>query len=117
MPSHLRNGKDLSFKQLRAAEREAEKRGQQQRASGIAARDSYVKPLSPSNNLGTYNHPVGVSDPTGNVYTASSFGQSRAVDYLSSSGDQQPAGYTFSPAALERLRRSREQHAHGAGGD
>ncbi|PLW49337.1 hypothetical protein PCASD_02723, partial [Puccinia coronata f. sp. avenae] len=58
MPSDLRNGKDLSFEQLRAAER----RKQQQRAAGIAARDSYVEPLSPSDRPGTDGHSAGASN-------------------------------------------------------
>jgi hypothetical protein len=37
MPSHLRNGKDLSFEQLRAAKREAKGRMQQLQAAGIIA--------------------------------------------------------------------------------
>jgi hypothetical protein len=37
--------------------------------------------------------------------------------YPGPSGVQPPVGYTFSPAALERLRRARELHAHEAGRD
>ncbi|PLW31564.1 hypothetical protein PCASD_19103 [Puccinia coronata f. sp. avenae] len=139
MPSHLRNGKDLSFEQLRAAERDAERRRQQQRVAKIVARQSAIEPLSPSDYLGEYDQLPSVGNPNSTSYSLSAVGQTSAVGessvveqhavYPSSVVEQNhivdpnvapcdppSGGYSFSPAALERLRRSREQQfdAHGS---
>jgi hypothetical protein len=121
MPSHLRNGKDHSFEQLRAAEqaakRDAERLRQQQRLAEIASRHSGFE--QPSDRLGQYNRFPSVGDPISAGYPSSSVGQSSAANYYGPSGDQPTVGYTFSPAALERLRQTREQQtdAHGSGRD
>ena len=112
MPSHLRNGKDLSFEQLRTKRRE-----QQQQVAETVARQSSIKPPSTSDHLGINEYPASVSDPTGAVYPPGSDGQRSTAVQLGPSGDQPPVGYTFSPAALERLQRTRELHAHASRGD
>ncbi|PLW56937.1 hypothetical protein PCANC_01227 [Puccinia coronata f. sp. avenae] len=121
MPSHLRNGKDLSFEQLRAAEqaakRDAERVRQQQQLTEIASCHSAVE--QPSDRLGQYNQLPSVSDQVSAGHPPSPVGKSSAADYHSPSGDQPTFGYTFSPAALERLRQTCEQQldVHGSGQD
>ncbi|PLW42074.1 hypothetical protein PCASD_11966 [Puccinia coronata f. sp. avenae] len=89
-----------------------------------ASNSSAPQGSSPEIALSSLSAPVTTSVPTNTLLALatqqamstplSSVGQSRAVDHFDPSGDQRPVSYTFSPAALERLRRSREQHAHGA---
>ncbi|PLW12857.1 hypothetical protein PCASD_19955 [Puccinia coronata f. sp. avenae] len=110
MPSHLRNGKDHSFEQLRAAEQaakqDAERLRQQQQLAEIASRHSAFE--QPSDRLGQYNQFPSVGNPISAGYPSSSVGQSSAANYYSPSGDQPTVGYTFSPAALERLRQTHQ---------
>ncbi|PLW50818.1 hypothetical protein PCANC_14303 [Puccinia coronata f. sp. avenae] len=145
MPSHLRNGKDLSFEQQRAAERAAEletERARQQRklAETSGRQSAFEHPSS------TYQHSP--NKLPSSVNHSCSFEQASAVidssapkfcsaaefpisigyranegpdpaSHRSAAGGYPPVGYTLSPAALERLRRSRElqHHADSPGQD
>ncbi|PLW37200.1 hypothetical protein PCANC_24081 [Puccinia coronata f. sp. avenae] len=68
MPSHLRNGKDLSFEQLHAskiaAERKAERARQQQRLVEIAGRQGASEQPSANNHYGPNELPSSVNCPT-----------------------------------------------------
>ncbi|PLW34460.1 hypothetical protein PCASD_15181 [Puccinia coronata f. sp. avenae] len=59
-------------KQLRAAERETERRKQQQSPRGSSP-ELLVEPLCPSDDLGTDEHPVGVGYPTGDPAALESY--------------------------------------------
>ncbi|PLW32231.1 hypothetical protein PCANC_17995 [Puccinia coronata f. sp. avenae] len=116
MPSHLRNGKDLSFEQSRAAKRAAARDAgriwQQQQLANLASCSSAPELPLPS-AFHSYHKLPNANGP------ASSIRQSRAnnglsapgssIDHPSVLGDQPAAGYTLSPAALEKIRRSGEQ--------
>ncbi|PLW22059.1 hypothetical protein PCASD_19449 [Puccinia coronata f. sp. avenae] len=116
MPSHLRNGKDLLFEQRRAAKRAAARDAgrirQQQQLADLASRSSAPELPLPS-AFHNYHKLPNSNGP------ASSIRQSSANNGLSAPGstidhpsvlrNQPAAGYTLSPAALEKIRRSREQ--------
>ncbi|PLW39116.1 hypothetical protein PCANC_12598 [Puccinia coronata f. sp. avenae] len=135
MPSHLRNGKDLSFEQLHAAqiaaEREAERARQQQRLVEIAGRQGASEQPSANNQYGPNELPSSVNRPH-SVEQASAVNHSSASEFhraaelpiaigyqadkrpdpashRSAAEGYPPVGYTLSPAALERLRCSSEQ--------
>ncbi|PLW16355.1 hypothetical protein PCASD_22418 [Puccinia coronata f. sp. avenae] len=109
MPSHLRNGKDLSFEQLRAAERDAERRRQQQRVAEIVARQSAIEPLSPSDHLGEYDQLPSVGNPNSTSYSLSAVRQISAVGQTSTVGEssvvEQHAVYPSSVVKTEPHRR------------
>ncbi|PLW08801.1 hypothetical protein PCANC_26026 [Puccinia coronata f. sp. avenae] len=96
MPSHLRNGKDLSFEQQRAAERAA-KRAQQ----------LYQQAAEPPSTAGL---PRVDEQP-------SSVEHQQTVKHPSTVRSSPPSAYTLSPAALERLRQSQEQQSLVDGAD
>ncbi|PLW50236.1 hypothetical protein PCANC_12754 [Puccinia coronata f. sp. avenae] len=87
MPSHLRNGKDLLFEQRRALPLPSASHSYHElpNADGLA---SSIRQSSANN---------GLSAP------------GSAIDHPSVLGNQPAAGYTLSPAALEKIRRSGEQ--------
>ncbi|PLW32039.1 hypothetical protein PCANC_26939 [Puccinia coronata f. sp. avenae] len=90
MPSHLRNGKDLSFEQQREAKRAA-KRDQQ----------LYQQAAEPPSIA---RLPCVDKQPR-------SVDHQKAVEYPSAAVDGLPSAYTLSPAALKRLRRAQEKSA------
>ncbi|PLW25387.1 hypothetical protein PCANC_27357 [Puccinia coronata f. sp. avenae] len=109
MLSHLRNGKDLLFEQRRAAERAAARdagRIQQQQQLANLASCSRAPELPLPSAFHSYHKLPNADGP------ASSVRQSRAnnglstpgsaVNHPSVLGDQPAAGYTLSPAALEK---------------
>ncbi|PLW10068.1 hypothetical protein PCASD_26015, partial [Puccinia coronata f. sp. avenae] len=94
MPSHLRNGKDLSFEQQEAAKRESKKAAKRAQQRLQRATDRV--------DLGRLSELVSSSDlGTTKLHNPSS--------HRSAAGGYLPVGYTFSLAALERLRRAQEQ--------
>jgi hypothetical protein len=84
MPSHLRNGKDLSFEQQRAAKR---------------AQQLYQQAPEPPSTAGLQRVDK----------QPSSVEHQQTVEHPSAVGKSPPSAYTLSPAALERLRQSQEQ--------
>ncbi|PLW29666.1 hypothetical protein PCASD_20220 [Puccinia coronata f. sp. avenae] len=138
MPSHLRNGKDLSFEQLhaakRAAERKAERAQQQLRLVEIAGCQGASEQPSATKQYGPNELPSSVNQPssyeptsTAELTSATSDKLQRVADrssairdsilnklsdpasHRSAAGGYPPVGYSLSPAALERLRRAQEQ--------
>ncbi|PLW30495.1 hypothetical protein PCASD_20835 [Puccinia coronata f. sp. avenae] len=116
MPSHLRNGKDLSFEQRRAAERAAARDAgrirQQQQLADLASRSSAPELPLPS-AFHSYHELPNANGPASSIRQSSAnnglSAPGAAIDHPSVLGDQPAAGYTLSPAALEKIRRSREQ--------
>ncbi|PLW36042.1 hypothetical protein PCANC_16100 [Puccinia coronata f. sp. avenae] len=116
MPSHLRNGKDLLFEQRRAAERAAAREAgrirQQQQLANLASRSSAPELPLPS-AFYRYHELPNANGPASSVRQSSAnnvlSAPGSAVDHPSVLGDQPAAGYTLSPAALEKIRRSRER--------
>ncbi|PLW41928.1 hypothetical protein PCASD_12795 [Puccinia coronata f. sp. avenae] len=112
MPSHLRNGKDLLFKQhhtaKQAAARDAGRVWQQQQLADLASRSGAPELPIPSAVLG-YHKLSGANGP------ASAVRQNGTTRGLSAPGNAQPAGYTFSPAALKRLCWTRELQINAPG--
>ncbi|PLW31740.1 hypothetical protein PCASD_15660 [Puccinia coronata f. sp. avenae] len=116
MPSHLRNGKDLSFEQRRAAERAAARDAgrirQQQQLADLASRSRAPELPLPS-AFHSYHELPNANGPASSIRQSSAnnglSAPGSAIDHPSVLGDQPAAGYTLSPAALEKIRRSREQ--------
>ncbi|PLW33423.1 hypothetical protein PCANC_05218 [Puccinia coronata f. sp. avenae] len=116
MPSHSRNGKDLLFEQRRAAKRAAAREAgrirQQQQLANLASRSSAPELPLPS-AFHRYHELPNADGPASSVRQSSSnnglSAPGSAVDHPSVLGDQPAAGYTLSPAALEKIRRSGEQ--------
>ncbi|PLW46853.1 hypothetical protein PCANC_06560 [Puccinia coronata f. sp. avenae] len=116
MPSHLRNGKDLLFEQRRAAERAAARDAgrirQQQQLADLASRSSAPELPLPS-AFHSYHELPNANGPASSIRQSSAnnglSAPGSAIDHPSVLGDQPAAGYTLSPAALEKIRRSREQ--------
>jgi hypothetical protein len=104
MPSHLRNGKELSFEQQRAAKRVAKRAKQiQQRAAkqknttnspGAVVLSASVKQPSAAKIRSTAVcvRPISAADPPGAIGDS---GLNKLPEL---------SGYTLSPAALKRLR-------------
>ncbi|PLW47440.1 hypothetical protein PCASD_04414 [Puccinia coronata f. sp. avenae] len=138
MPSHLRNGKDLSFEQLhaakRAAERKAERAQQQLRlvetagCQGASEQPSATKQYGPNELPSSVNQPSSFEPTsTAELTSATSDKLQRVADrssairdsilnklsdpasHRSAAGGYPPVGYSLSPAALERLSRAQEQ--------
>ncbi|PLW57308.1 hypothetical protein PCANC_02434 [Puccinia coronata f. sp. avenae] len=129
MPSHLRNGKDLSFEQQRSAERAAEletERARQQRklAETSGHQSAFEHPSStyqhspnelPSSvnhsrsveHYSAVNHSRAAELPIAIGYQANK--RTDPASHRSAAGGYPPVGYTLSPAALERLCRTSEQ--------
>ncbi|PLW31292.1 hypothetical protein PCASD_15186 [Puccinia coronata f. sp. avenae] len=116
MPSHLRNGKDLLFEQRRAAKRAAARDAgrirQQQQLADLASRSSAPELPLPS-AFHSYHELPNANGPASFIRQSSAnnglSAPGSAIDHPSVLGDQPAAGYTLSPAALEKIRRSREQ--------
>ncbi|PLW25274.1 hypothetical protein PCASD_26583 [Puccinia coronata f. sp. avenae] len=116
MPSHLRNGKDLLFEQRRtakrAAARDAGRIRQQQQLADLASHSSAPELPLPS-AFHSYHKLPNANGPASSIRQSSAnnglSAPGSAIDHPSVLGDQPAAGYTLSPAALEKIRRSREQ--------
>ncbi|PLW38741.1 hypothetical protein PCANC_19308 [Puccinia coronata f. sp. avenae] len=116
MPSHLRNGKDLLFEQRRAAKRAAARDAgrirQQQQLADLASCSSAPELPLPS-AFHSYHELPNANGPASSIRQSSAnnglSAPGSAIDHPSVLGDQPAAGYTLSPAALEKIRRSREQ--------
>ncbi|PLW37916.1 hypothetical protein PCANC_15186 [Puccinia coronata f. sp. avenae] len=116
MPSHLRNGKDLSFEKRRAAKRAAARDAgrvrQQQQLANLASCSSAPELPLPS-AFHSYHKLPNANGPASSIRQSSAnnglSAPGSAIDHSSILGNQPAAGYTLSPAALEKIRRSGEQ--------
>ncbi|PLW39829.1 hypothetical protein PCANC_20670 [Puccinia coronata f. sp. avenae] len=116
MPSHLRNRKDLLFEQRRAAKRAAARDAgrirQQPQLANLASRSSAPELPLPS-AFHSYHELPNADGPASSVRKSSAnnglSSPGSAVDHPSVLGNQPAAGYTLSPAALEKIRCSGER--------
>ncbi|PLW50066.1 hypothetical protein PCANC_08173 [Puccinia coronata f. sp. avenae] len=126
MPSHLRNGKDLLFEQQRAAKRAAEQALQlpqraDERHGTISSPSVFGHPhsleparaatdqLQSSAELHRVAGHTSAAEPPNTIGDSILNKQVVAVSHPTAPQTTEPSGYTFSPSALERLRRAREQ--------
>ncbi|PLW35476.1 hypothetical protein PCASD_12702 [Puccinia coronata f. sp. avenae] len=117
MPSHLRNGKDLSFEQQEAAKRESKKAAERaQQRLQRATEQQQPEGAKLASNL-DYSSRVDFGR-LAEIVSSSYLGTTELHDpasHRSAAGGYPPVGYTFSPAALELLSRAQEQRLDADG--
>ncbi|PLW54066.1 hypothetical protein PCANC_06434 [Puccinia coronata f. sp. avenae] len=114
--SLIMSGKDLLFEQGRAAERAAARdagRIRQQKQLADLASCSSAPELPLPSAFHSYHELPNANGPASSIRQSSAnnglSAPGSAIDHPSVLGDQPAAGYTLIPAALEKIRRSREQ--------